>query len=79
MITMKTQCLRKQSKYSVFLLFWKIHTKGIKWNIVSPKSVPTASAVNRVRIYWKETLYKIGKANKPASDNADTRNTAKNP
>jgi len=59
--------------------FFYIHTKGIKWNIVSPKSVPTASAVNRVSTYWKEALYRIGNANKPASDNADTINTAKNP
>ncbi len=63
----------------IFFFIFKRHTNGIKWNIVSPKSVPTASAVNRVRTYWNETLYKIGNANKPASDNAETIKTAKNP
>jgi hypothetical protein len=38
-------------KNFVFYFLEKIYTKGIKWNIVSPKSVPTASAVNRVSTY----------------------------
>lgn len=47
--------------------------------MLSPNSVPTARAVKSVSTYWKETLYRNGKANKPASDNADTINIAKNP
>lgn len=33
-----------------------MHTNGIRWNIASPKSVPVAIAVKRLRTYLKETL-----------------------
>lgn len=35
-----------KNSYTYLNNFNKIHTEGIKWNIVSPKSVPTARAVN---------------------------------
>ena len=31
-------------------------TEGIKWNMASPRSVPTAIAVNRFSTSWKEAL-----------------------